>query len=79
MVDESSWTSLAGYDGYRKSMMDVDSLWWLMRACACSGISPVDLDGSRKTLEVVLISNMVMGVIGGGGWRTSTCVMVDFI
>ena len=32
-----------------------------------------DLDGSRKSLEVVLISNIVMGVIGGGGhphvWR----------
>ena len=32
-----------------------------------------DLDGSRKSLEVVLISSIVMGLIGGGGhpqvWR----------
>ena len=44
----------------------VEGLLWLMRACGCSGMSLVDLDGSRKSLEVVLISSIVMGVVGGG-------------
>ena len=59
--------SSADYDGCCKTMKVVESLWWLMRACGCSGMSPVDLDGPRKFLEVVLISNIVMGVEGGGG------------
>ena len=42
-------------------------------------MKPVGLDDSRKSLEVVLISKIVMVVIGGGGPPQSTRVMVDFI
>ena len=58
MVDESHWMSPADYDGCWKSMKVVASLWWLMRACGCSGMSTTDLDGSMKSLEAVLISNI---------------------